>query len=79
MGNHTSHAFHSSITTTLNPPQGFDLGKDTFQAPPTDKAQRDGISVVVDPSSQRLQLLQPFNKWDGKDVQVIILDDRCDE
>ena len=30
--------------------------------------------MVVDPKSSRLQLLAPFNKWDGKDfVELPIL------
>lgn len=47
------------------PSKGFDPGVDTYQAPPTDGS---GIRVDVDPSSNRLQLLSPFDKWDGKDL-----------
>ncbi|XP_060600434.1 probable aconitate hydratase, mitochondrial [Ruditapes philippinarum] len=47
------------------PAQGFDPGEDTFQPPPEDGA---GVSVQVDPKSNRLQLLSPFQKWDGKDI-----------
>jgi aconitate hydratase len=36
------------------PSRGFDLGEDTFQAPPTDSSK---LSVIVDPKSSRLQLL----------------------
>mmetsp|Transcript_8128 Transcript_8128/g.14013 ORF Transcript_8128/g.14013 Transcript_8128/m.14013 type:complete len:781 (+) Transcript_8128:39-2381(+) len=46
------------------PSKGFDAGEDTFQAPPAD---RNGLEVKVDPSSDRLQLLEPFAPWDGKD------------
>jgi aconitate hydratase len=46
------------------PRAGFDAGEDTFQAPPKDGA---GVSVAVAPTSQRLQLLAPFDAWDGKD------------
>merc|ERR1712002_399059 len=47
------------------PVRGFDPGEDTYQAPPAD-----GSSVVVDvsPSSDRLQLLSPFDKWIGTDL-----------
>jgi len=46
------------------PTRGFDAGVDTYQAPPVDgSAER----VDVDPKSNRLQLLQPFKKWDGND------------
>lgn len=47
------------------PKNGFDTGEDTYQAPKEDGS---AVSVNVDPKSQRLQLLQPFDKWDGKDL-----------
>ncbi|VDP70111.1 unnamed protein product, partial [Schistosoma curassoni] len=47
------------------PKKGFDPGQDTYQPPVTDTSK---ITVKVDPSSQRLQLLSPFKKWDGKDL-----------
>lgn len=47
------------------PPKGFDPGQDTYQAPPADGSK---VQVDVDPKSQRLQLLTPFDKWDGKDL-----------
>jgi aconitate hydratase len=46
------------------PQKGFDAGESGFVAPPTD---RSGIDVVVDPKSDRLQLLEPFPAWDGND------------
>ncbi|KAM7353342.1 mitochondrial aconitase 1 [Cochliomyia hominivorax] len=46
------------------PAKGFDPGMDTYDAPP---ASGDNVKVEVDPKSQRLQLLSPFDKWDGKD------------
>ncbi|PVU99723.1 hypothetical protein BB559_000445 [Furculomyces boomerangus] len=46
------------------PSKGFDLGEDTYQAPPE---ERSSVSIAVDPKSQRLQLLSPFKSWDGKD------------
>ncbi|XP_013791705.2 aconitate hydratase, mitochondrial-like, partial [Limulus polyphemus] len=53
------------------PMQGFDPGEDTYVAPPEDGSN---IAVDVDPKSQRLQLLHPFDKWDGKDlVDMVIL------
>ena len=39
------------------PEQGFDPGEDTFIAPPADGS---GINVAVSPTSDRLQLLTPF-------------------
>jgi aconitate hydratase len=47
------------------PPKGYDPGEDTFQKPPKDGS---GVSVAVDPASQRLQLLAPFARWDGNDI-----------
>lgn len=54
------------------PNQGFDPGEDTYQHPPADGS---GVTVDVDPASDRLQLLTPFSKWDGgdlKDLPVLI-------
>ena len=51
---------------------GFDPGEDTYQHPPADGSD---INVDVDPTSDRLQLLTPFSKWDGgdlKDLPVLI-------
>ncbi|PAA74493.1 hypothetical protein BOX15_Mlig018092g2, partial [Macrostomum lignano] len=61
----------------LEPPQGdalpnkgFDPGQDTYQAPPADGNQ---LQVDVDPKSDRLQLLEPFNRWDGKDLDDMLV------
>jgi len=48
------------------PAQGFDPGEDTYQHPPSDGS---GVTVDVEPTSQRLQLLSPFAKWDGGDLK----------
>merc|ERR1712241_1527410 len=47
------------------PTRGFDPGEDTYQAPPADGS---GVTVDVSPSSDRLQLLSPSDKWIGKDL-----------
>ena len=47
------------------PAKGFDAGEETYQAPVEDSSK---VEVKVDPNSQRLQLLKPFAKWDGKDL-----------
>ncbi|XP_075038918.1 aconitate hydratase, mitochondrial [Mixophyes fleayi] len=47
------------------PKSSFDPGQDTYQYPPKDGSSE---NVDVSPTSQRLQLLEPFNKWDGKDL-----------
>ena len=46
------------------PANGYDAGNDTFIAPPADGSH---IEVIVDPLSDRLQLLEPFAKWNGND------------
>ncbi|MCU0413183.1 MAG: aconitate hydratase [Ignavibacteriaceae bacterium] len=46
------------------PPKGFDEGSSGFIPPAKDGSS---VEVKVDPKSERLQLLEPFNKWDGKD------------
>ena len=46
------------------PAKGYDAGEDTFTAPPADGSD---ITVAVSPTSDRLQLLQPFGAWDGND------------
>jgi aconitate hydratase len=46
------------------PPKGFTPGESGFLAPPAD---RSGVEVKVSPDSQRLQLLEAFDAWDGKD------------
>ncbi|KAL4071678.1 aconitase family-domain-containing protein [Scleroderma yunnanense] len=54
------------------PPRGYDPGQDTFQHPPANRAT---VSVAVDSKSDRLQLLQPFEPWNGKtptDLPVLI-------
>jgi aconitate hydratase len=46
------------------PRDGFDRGAETFLAPPEDPSD---VVVEVSPTSDRLQLLEPFAPWDGKD------------
>jgi len=46
------------------PSGGYDPGVDTFTAPP---ANGSGVVVEVSPTSNRLQLLEAFPAWDGKD------------
>ena len=46
------------------PKNGFMIPEGIFIAPPEDS---NNVKVIVDPNSKRLQLLEPFSKWDGKD------------
>ena len=50
------------------PEKGYDPGENTFTAPPED---RSGVEVVVSPTSDRLQLLEPFPAWDGQDYREL--------
>jgi aconitate hydratase len=46
------------------PPKGFTI-KDKGYQPPSDDGE--AIKINVDPLSERLQLLEPFEPWNGKD------------
>ncbi|MCG6930104.1 MAG: aconitate hydratase [Desulfofustis sp.] len=48
------------------PEKGFDKGESRYHAPPDDGSD---IELKVDPNSQRLQLLKPWPKWDGRDIE----------
>lgn len=52
------------------PDKGFDPGADTYQAPPAD---RSSTQVIIDPKSDRLQVLEPFAEWDGKDFDDCVI------
>ncbi len=47
------------------PPQGFDVKDAGFKAPAADGAS---VEVIVKPDSERLQLLEPFKPWNGKNI-----------
>ncbi len=50
------------------PAAGYDPGEDTFTPPPAD---RSAVTVEVAPTSDRLQLLDPFPAWDGQDYEAL--------
>ncbi|CAN5868975.1 aconitate hydratase [soil metagenome] len=52
------------------PVNGFAVEDAGFQAPAADGS---GVKVVVDPNSDRLQLLEPFKPWNGKDYRDLRL------
>ena len=61
----------------LDPPQGEELpakgfakGEEGFVAP---AENGDVLTVDIPPTSERLQLLQPFSRWDGKDFDKLPL------
>ena len=50
------------------PEGGFMMPEGIFIAPPDNS---DDVKVLIDPDSKRLQRLEPFSKWDGKDFKDI--------
>ena len=52
------------------PAQGFAKGEEGFISP---AENGEGLAVDLPPNSERLQLLQPFPKWDGKDFDKLPL------
>jgi len=52
------------------PPGGFGSANNGFQKPSKDKS---AVSVKIDPASDRLQILEPFPAWDGKDYKDLPL------
>ncbi len=82
-GNLGFNPLHDTIPTPdgkqlkLDPPQGDELPAQGFAKgeegfiPPAENG--DGLAVDLPPNSERLQLLQPFPKWDGKDFEKLPL------
>ncbi|MCS6990124.1 MAG: aconitate hydratase [Chloroherpetonaceae bacterium] len=52
------------------PPNGFDVRDAGYQAPAEDGSS---VEVIVDPKSERLQLLDPFPAWEGTDLMGLKL------
>ena len=52
------------------PSKGFAKADEGFVAP---AANGESLTVEVPPTSERLQLLQPFPRWDGKDFEKLPL------
>ena len=47
------------------PPRGFDVEDSGYKAPALDSS---GVIVAVNPDSNRLQLLEPFQPWNGENI-----------
>src|SRR5690606_9797681 len=47
------------------PPRGFDVEDSGYKAPALDSS---GVTVAVNPDSNRLQLLEPFQPWNGENI-----------
>jgi aconitate hydratase len=53
------------------PAKHFARGRNVYTAPPQDGS---GITLTVDPRSERLQLMEPWPAWDGRDfVEMPVL------
>jgi aconitate hydratase len=52
------------------PAKGFAKAEEGFVAP---AANGESLTVEIPPTSERLQLLQPFPRWDGKDFEKLPL------
>ena len=50
------------------PAKGFAKGEEGYEAPAADG---DSVTVAVAPTSERIQLLQPFPLWDGNDFDAL--------
>lgn len=52
------------------PPKGFAVEDAGYQAPAVDGSK---VQVLVSPTSERLQLLEPFTAWEGTDLKGLKL------
>jgi len=50
------------------PEKGFRKPEDVYEAPSNNPEQ---VDVIIDSNSKRLQLLEPFPKWDGNDFEKL--------
>ena len=52
------------------PPDGFRVPDGVYVPPPADPGS---VEVEIDPASRRLQKLEPFEPWDGRDMKGLAL------
>ncbi len=52
------------------PPKGFDVDDPGYQQPAEDGSK---VMIKVSPTSDRLQLLEPFRAWEGHDLNGMVL------
>ncbi len=50
------------------PEKGFRKPEGVYEAPSNNPEQ---VDVIIDPNSKRLQVLEPFPKWDGNDFEKL--------
>ena len=56
--------FQAPKTAPEVPARNFDRGRNVYVGPPADGS---GITLDVSPTSERLQMMEPWPAWDGKD------------
>jgi len=56
------------------PAQGFAATSEIYEAP---SEEGSGVEVVIQEKSDRLQLLEPFPAWDGKDLSDLVILIKC--
>lgn len=57
------------------PGQGFDAGRATYEPPSPTPTSDESVQIKVDPSSNRLQVLDAFDAWNGeefKNLRVLV-------
>lgn len=54
------------------PKRGFEHGRNKFY-PEMDPKPDSSVEIKVDPNSDRLQLLEPFKPWNGKELKTNVL------
>ncbi|HKK51170.1 MAG TPA: aconitate hydratase [Myxococcota bacterium] len=52
------------------PDRGFVISYAGYEAPPA-REKRSNVDVAVSPTSERLQILEPFEPWDGRDYEKL--------
>ncbi|KAI9305096.1 aconitate hydratase [Cunninghamella echinulata] len=53
------------------PSQGFDAGRETYEPPSPTPTPDGSVQIAVNPTSNRLQVLDAFDAWDGEELKGI--------
>ncbi|WWC93848.1 aconitate hydratase, mitochondrial [Kwoniella sp. B9012] len=61
----TDFRFSPPVGSSL-PEKGYERTLEFYEAPPMDASH---VELAVDPNSTRIQLITPFNEWNGQDEQ----------
>lgn len=68
--NGSEYKFLSPKPAPEVPEKGFERGLDVYLAP---RENGDDIEILIDPNSDRLQILEPFAPWDGTDFSEMAI------